>query len=349
MQTASPNLDLLRALAVTFVVLSHMPPYLGMQAWDGYSTRALGHVGVAAFFVHTMLVLLQSLQRSGDTAAQFFIRRFFRIYPLSVTVVLLVAGLKLAGGVPFAVGDLVSNLLLVQNLTGAKSTPDPLWTLCLEMEMYLVVPLLFVVASGKDARYRMALLLVGSVVVATAAGAWRTMTLVSFVPCFLAGALAFVLGQRAKASPAWLLLILLGGAVTVPILVAAGAPETPLLWVLCLALGMVIPRCRRLTSVPVACVSKTVAKFSYGIYLTHVFAFSLAFSSPGAATMSQWVLFLFLLPGLAVLAYRAIEAPGIALGRRLSIGLHRRRAAVRSERLGLNKQSIDLPLAQPDS
>lgn len=312
----SPNLDLLRTIAVALVVLSHVPPYLAMPAWDGYSTRALGHVGVAMFFVHTTLVLLMSLERSRDTAAQFFIRRFFRIYPLSVAVVLLVVGLKLAGGVPLAAGDVVSNLLLVQNITGAKSTPDPLWTLPFEVQMYLVLPAVFVAARAPRALRWVSLLLAGSVAIALAAGAWRTMTLVSFVPCFLPGALAFVLRDRQpRSGPALLLAVIAAGALVIPVLVAGGAPETPLLWALCLALGLVIPQCRQVTSQPVARASKAVATYSYGIYLTHVFAFSLAFTSPGAATASQWVLFALLLPGFACLAYRAIEAPGIALGR----------------------------------
>jgi peptidoglycan/LPS O-acetylase OafA/YrhL len=326
----SPNLDLLRSIAVAFVVISHLPFYVGWQPAPWFAMKALGHVGVAAFFVHTTLVLLQSLERSGDGAGAFFIRRAFRIYPLSVAVVLLMVALQAVGGVPLVLGDIASNLLLVQNLTGAKSIPDPLWTLPFEVQMYLVLPALFLAARSPRALRWVALLLVASVGAALAAGAWRTMTLVSFVPCFLPGALAFAQRNRQqRRSPGLLLAVIAAGAVLVPVLVAAGAPETPLLWALCLALGLTIPQCRQITSGPVARTSKTVATYSYGIYLTHVFALGLAFPVAGATTAVQWAIFAVLLPGLAVLAYRAVEAPGIALGRRAAAAYSARISAAR--------------------
>ena len=51
------------------------------------------------FFVHTSLVLMYSMQRSplrgGALFRDFYIRRFFRIYPLSILTVLAAVALHL--------------------------------------------------------------------------------------------------------------------------------------------------------------------------------------------------------------------------------------------------------------
>ena len=63
----------------------------------------IGTFGVLIFFVHTSLVLMYSMERSdmrGEALfANFYIRRIFRIYPLSVLAVLVAVMLKLDSGV----------------------------------------------------------------------------------------------------------------------------------------------------------------------------------------------------------------------------------------------------------
>jgi hypothetical protein len=122
------NLDGIRTIAVLLVVVSH----LLLQLTNGgepafYSFRTMGRVGVAIFFVHTTLVLMASLARHGPTAIPFYVRRIFRIYPLSVAVVLFFALLQWLSHMPTDTGELLSNLFLVQNLTGDASLPRPLY------------------------------------------------------------------------------------------------------------------------------------------------------------------------------------------------------------------------------
>jgi peptidoglycan/LPS O-acetylase OafA/YrhL len=111
--------------------------------------------------------------------------------------------------------------------------------------------------------------------------------------------------------------VLFGGiAVAVPVttaLVDARVPETPLFWVVCLILGIALPMCRQITNKPLARCAKVVATYSYGIYLTHVLALGLAFSTSQAG-LAQWSLFFLLLPGLAWVTYHGIEKHGIRLG-----------------------------------
>jgi peptidoglycan/LPS O-acetylase OafA/YrhL len=111
----SPNLDLLRTCAVSFVVLAHVQDFVPGWGW-GFNVHPLGRIGIALFFVHTTLVLMMSLERHGSAAGPFLVRQFFRIYPLSVFMVLLMALLAWLGSRPIDLAGMASNLLLVQNL-----------------------------------------------------------------------------------------------------------------------------------------------------------------------------------------------------------------------------------------
>lgn len=352
----SRNLDLLRTIAVLLVVTSHATPFIGGQPLvDAFNWYTFGRVGVALFFVHTTLVLMLSLERHGPAAMPFFIRRFFRIWPLSVVVVVAITLLMLGSGAPITWNDVLSNLLLVQNFTGAKSLPDPLWTLPFEVQMYSVLPALFMLTRWRRSVLAVALLCGGALAAGLALfftvwhGRTNVVTPFHYIPCFLPGVLAYVLARRRRGtwSPVVLFTFVLAAAVVVPALVSAGVPETPLFWVLCLGLGLLIPACREFTFEPAARAAKTVATYSYGIYLMHVFAIGLAFTTPKAGTTPlQWVAFFVLLPALAYAAYWLIEAPGIALGRRFAAERQRRRAAVPSERLRLNEQGVNLGVVE---
>src|ERR1700753_2908150 len=98
----------------------------------------MGRLGVLMFFVHTSLVLMFSLERSEARHTvhlfqDFYIRRAFRIYPLSGFFVLLAwifAMPQTPGGPPGApsTSQLWANLLLVQNIAGRKNLISPLWS-----------------------------------------------------------------------------------------------------------------------------------------------------------------------------------------------------------------------------
>lgn len=321
----SPNLDVLRSIAVGLVVLSHLRFFLGLPATvNGYSLDTLGHLGVAMFFVHTTLVLMLSLDRHGPAAKPFFIRRFFRIWPLAAFMVILTALMTLRwGGQEVTLGVIVSNLLLIQNLTGHISIPGPLWSLPAEVQMYLVLPALYAVTRLSRPVLRVALLCGGFVafgLLAYMVSPERVaISPFQYVPCFLPGVLAFVLRGRPSLGASALLLFVGAAVLTVPVFVAAGVPETPLLWVMCLALGLVIPMCRELTVRPVVLVAKTVATYSYGIYLTHMLALWLGFvGMEPYGPVAQWGVFLLMLAGLAYAAYHGIEKRGIRMGARLT-------------------------------
>jgi len=144
----STNLDFLRATAVLLVLVSHVLFATYGQPCD-WIAKPMGRIGVLFFFVHTCTVLMLSLERRPDTV-RFYVRRFFRIYPLSVFAVLVYAAFQipntgwLLNEYPKISGkDILANLLLVQNLTLSKDVLSVLWSLPLEIQMYVVLPLLY--------------------------------------------------------------------------------------------------------------------------------------------------------------------------------------------------------------
>lgn len=315
----STNLDVLRSIAVSFVVLCHLRYFWGWESEGIYSLATLGRLGVAIFFVHTTLVLMMSLERTGDTALPFMIRRVFRIYPLSCVMVTLSALPGLLQFVPLDVGQFASNLLLVQNLTGHESAPLPLWTLPYEVQMYLFLPALFAFTQMRRPQLRIGLLCIGALTLALIAeAAGINFDLLRYVPCFLPGVLAFVLRRKTpRLGPPVLFGVLGVAVVTIPLLVAAGWPETPMFWALCLLLGLIIPNCREIQSRPVARVGKTIATYSYGVYITHTSAIVLAFAWGGRGPL-DWAICAVMLPAFAFVAYHGIEKHGIALGKKLA-------------------------------
>jgi peptidoglycan/LPS O-acetylase OafA/YrhL len=348
------NLDILRAVAVLCVLLNHVASVL----WPGtVSVRParlvpwymLGRAGVLIFFVHTSYVLMGSLDRmrahgltGWSLAGVFYTRRAFRIYPLAIATVLLVYFAQLPVGPepwsqPVAAGGwiLSTNLALIQNLTATPSVLGVLWSLPIEVQMYLVLPVLGG-ALRRFTSFRMLLGWVGAMVLALVAISAvgeslldHRLDLLLFAPCFVAGAIAYHLSARSSPrlpSAAWLpvLLILLFVFAAVPIVrVSAdvGLPAYPWAWALSaiVAAGLILVRNSgesRLSST-----AHTIAKYSYGIYLTHVPV--LAFATriwPATRTLSWWIVVLAGLAAAAWAAYRFIEAPGIRLGQHLTRG-----------------------------
>lgn len=322
----NPNLDLLRAVAVALVLLSHVPDFAGV-AWD-FNYKTMGRMGVALFFVHTTLVLMMSLERHGPAAGPFLVRRAFRIYPLAITAVICTA--LLLANTPRALSwdAIVSNVLLIQNITGHGSSPNPLWTLPYEVQMYLLLPALFVFITGSNPVRRIAGLY--AVALAAAALMWSGSVRhfsIGFIPCFLPGAIAFVLMRRVTAQlPPWILFAVVGaGVLAIPPLVDAGMQELPLFWALCLAVGLTIPLCRQMTWRPACVASVSVATYSYGIYITHVFVMGLTLGGT-AHWAARGASFLIVQALVAWMVYRLVEAPGIRMGVRLADRLQSRQA-----------------------
>jgi len=329
----SPNLDLLRATAVLFVVVFHILLFFQNTTLGPFNLHSMGHWGVLLFFVHTSMVLMLSLERQGcrngliGLFVGFYVRRCFRVLPLSMLIVLVVYFLQLPmgslkGGIFHVLHlnhfDLLSNLLLVQNLTHSDSILAPLWSLPYEMQMYLVLPVLFLVAQAR----RSVLLVLGiwGISVAMALGSQRIYRyhlsdLLVYVPCFVAGIVAYKLAESHTGNWPFIGYPITMAAVTTFFL-CGPSPERG--WICCLLMGLVLSEFREMPDNWLRKLCHQVARYSYGIYLTHFICIWLAFVALARLpVVMQWAALLLMLLAFPVLLYHTIEAPMIKFGRRL--------------------------------
>jgi peptidoglycan/LPS O-acetylase OafA/YrhL len=342
MKTALPerNLDVLRAVAVLLVLADHVFAANAHASGPWNWNWAVGRLGVLLFFVHTSLVLMSSLERGGSApgwTGRFYLRRAFRIYPLAIVIILVAAVLRLPPHVTSdgsdmarvfpSTGALVSNLLLVQNLTGARDIQGVLWSLPLEVQMYVLLPLCFVLAR-RGAREMLAMVVVflalgfllQSPLTERVPGLWR-LSVFSFGPCFMGGVLAYHLLRRriTPRLPAWTWPLVIVAVAAGFALLKPDASHLPLGWWPCLALGAMIPLVAQMPKSLVTSFAHQVAKYSYGIYLTHVPILWLWLRAiPNLPLAIRWIGVAASLVLVPVVLYRTIEHPMTNLGRRLA-------------------------------
>ena len=323
------NLDLIRGFAVLTVFFVHLSGIVWRESEIGWH---LGQMAVLTFFVHTSMVLMLSLERNRregwPLVVDFFIRRWFRIYPLAiacVTIAFLATSQK-------SWSVYAANVTLTTNLTYMPDMVRGLWTLPLEVQMYLMLPPLFFLLKGLRIRW---------VVVTWAAAVLLglaqpfisgRLNVLAFAPCFLGGTLAWRLSRDHSPTQSgvwWPLAFMATWAVWLP---ASREYHLYYRWAFCLALGFTIPWFREIPWRPVKAVSKAVAKYSYGIYLSHFAIMEFAFGTLGKqAAIVQWTVFVALAITVPVLLFHAIEQPMINVGRRLAE----------------NMQPLGQPAAQP--
>ena len=284
---------------------------------------------------------------AGRLFATFYIRRAFRIYPLSIATVLVM----LAAHVP-AFPDLpylrpgplalLANLTLTQNVTRSGSYPAVLWSLPYEVQMYVVLPFLFVFLRRFSSWWipiclwvcDVCFLLLVRRLTPTDANEWlKGAPLVfQFTPCFLAGVIGYRLwSERRMQLPFFAWPILITSCVALRVLAeATPIPQALALsrWFACLLLGFAVPQFRELGSGWLRTFVSIVAKYSFGIYLSHSAAFWVAFIV--LADKPFWVqagtcLALSLLFPLVM--YHGVEKPMIDVGFRISSSTKKRPAS----------------------
>lgn len=200
----------------------------------------------------------------------------------------------------------------------------PLWSLPYEVEMYVVLPILYLFARRKDGIHWIIHFLMASYV---AAFVFRKlegghMNLAAYVPCFLVGVLCYPVIDRVKPRlPGWLWVPFVIGLIGAYCWFQLVSWQNIywMGWSMCLVLGAGIVMFKENPSQVLAKVGAKIATYSYGIYLLHVPALYVVFDVLGmravAPAIALWVV---LTAVMAVIAYHAIEQPMVALGRRLS-------------------------------
>lgn len=341
---------MLRATAVLLVLVGHTIVFVLRPVRLFPILDAAGYAGVVIFFVHTSLVLMRSLARSErrglagwERARDFYVRRAFRIYPLAMTTVAAVIAFHL----PRMPRDLVyhqwqprtvlANFMLIQNGWGGGSVLGPLWSLPLEVQMYVVLPAVFVAVRGGNAA-RLALAAIVAVAAASAQlhfghavpGLWR-LNVLQYAPCFVAGAVAYRLCERWRPrlpGALWPLLLstLLAAGIAATALEAVGIV---LAWVTAGAIGVAIPLTREMRESWITKSAHTVAKYSYGIYLSHIAVLDVVLlRMPHAPVVLRMACGVVGIVGIPVLLYHGLENPMIRIGATLAARLGHRRAYV---------------------
>jgi peptidoglycan/LPS O-acetylase OafA/YrhL len=322
---------MLRSVAVFYVLADHSLKLLGRPAVLGVDVQWVGKLGVMFFFVHTCMVLMMSLERTrkglsnARLVGNFYLRRICRIYPLSIfsicSVLLFSIPSALIQG-PFnivrvtpSIKVLSLNILLLQNFSilHASSVIAVLWSLPFEVQMYVFLPFLFLflLREGRSSwlfaiwAFGMALL-------------FLLRPHIVFLAHFMPGVIAYEILKRISRQrvPSWLWPIFVA-FLTLAFL--AVRPSFITGGIACLVLGIVLPNVQDLKWQPVNVLTHTIAKYSYGVYLCHMFCLWLAFIHLHALPIPvQGLIFIGALLTLPILLYKLIEEPWIRVGASLA-------------------------------
>jgi peptidoglycan/LPS O-acetylase OafA/YrhL len=337
---SSRNLDVLRAIAVLCVYVAHLDRW----AFD----VQLGYAGVFLFFVHTSLVLMMSLDRTAGQHRffEFYVRRAFRIYPLSLACIVLVICARIPQSPPAAYAwpgwwNVLANAGLIQNVTHSASVTGPLWSLPWEVQMYIVLPALYLLLQRRSA-LRVILgtwfLIVLARYLAYTLPVFRPLAVLEFAPYFLAGVVAFQLSRHVSPRlwpSAWPLIILALIAARTALIrgdIVSSPANDAVNYGMCLLLGLLAPLFMDARASWLSAIAHVIAKYSYGIYLFHVPIMWLAFERMNAAPVAlRWLVLAVLTVFVPWLAYVLIERPLIEVGKKIA-SRHSRRAATEAPR-----------------
>ena len=348
-----PQLDALRAIAVSLVLLQHFWPDLHPVVWH------LGHQGVRLFFVLSGFLitglLLSARARAqadgggrGRALGRFYVRRFWRLLPayyamLGLALLLDAEGIR--GSDPWHLAHL-SNLYFAAHATWDPWVANHFWSLAVEEQFYLAWPLLLMALPAR-ALVPVAWAGVAAGPLFRLAGAllgWNDMAMLGLLPASLdalgAGCLLALAGGRlpawrglppgAWAAAAW---ALLAAALVLPLAGGAGVAGAVLPDLLALpALAWTVARgamgfggaAGRLLEHPWPV---GLGRISYGVYLWHPLVLWAA-GRLGEATglygraSGLWALLLLapLSVLVAALSWRLLERPLLRLRDRGNAG-----------------------------
>jgi peptidoglycan/LPS O-acetylase OafA/YrhL len=158
-----PELDGLRAFAVSLVVVYHMMLFAGNipkgNPWIAQAMESSGPKGVSVFFIISGFIITSLLIREKESTGKvslsaFYIRRCLRIIPPLAFYLATVLLLKAAGIVYFTIGGLTQLLLgNVSYIDGRAWLVAHMWSLSIEEQYYIVFPVLM--CSVLKFRFRM--------------------------------------------------------------------------------------------------------------------------------------------------------------------------------------------------
>lgn len=345
----SVNLDVLRSVAVLFIFGCH---YLAYSLHDQANWAApwrFGQVGLWMFFVHTCVVLMWSLERivrrEPNYLVPFYVRRLMRIYPLSIFFVLVSFVLD-ARWVP---GSFWRTLTLTQNLTLhhiplAPPMVAPLWTLPMQVDMSLILPI-FLIFRKRSIAWLWLLWTISIPLVGLQPRLPDIFGIFQFLPCFIAGVIVWRTMREdvTPRLPAWLWPVALAA------LSFIATVESPATIPFCTAgfgaaVALLLPRFPEIQSRAIATAARVISRYSFSIYLVHFPILLYIVATPGSslkrfryippmpiikhfARPIDLILTVALTAGASYVLYHCVEKPGIDLGHSIVKKLGRARQA----------------------
>lgn len=140
------SIQFLRGMAVLLVIAFHFRQYLNnvyAQADLGDRLFGLGEVGVDIFFVISgFIIVYSSRNKERNTPLEFSIKRFFRLYPVYIIVLLLLIIFNYAQD--YSTSQIIKSLLFIPNDYNSigpwygYSINLPAWTLTYEVLFYAI-------------------------------------------------------------------------------------------------------------------------------------------------------------------------------------------------------------------
>lgn len=350
LSTRLPGLDFLRAFAALWVFVFHYmalaPDALKPLANSYYII--IGWNGVDLFFVLSGFLIGAILRRENENVKSFMIRRFFRIYPAYLLIVILCIAINK----PYLFKDwllVLSHLFLFNNLIPGYggAVNGVLWTLGAEFQFYIIAALLLLLPRGKYVWwYLIAIMVIGSllyrwVIFASVAPSERFFFSTQlpgmfglFGMGFLAVQLKNIMGDFIKRFFPIFLVLAVGSlfvycewlqAHVIDYWESAEAVIFGRLFSgITFALIVLVFSC---TSDYLGVMFKKsglvfIGEISYGIYLTHLFLIDLLKPYESIFSQFNWALYASTLVALTFLCscliYFLVERPFIKLGARLS-------------------------------
>jgi peptidoglycan/LPS O-acetylase OafA/YrhL len=351
--TRLQGIEALRAVAALMVVLYHLVMLAGVSA-PGHLHIVKTHfgLGVPLFYALSGFVLaygyLDKLE-SRRQVLQFYIKRYFRIAPLFyvlIAVWLLFLKAREATLPPFH--EIVLNASFLFGLVPGKheSIVAAGWSIGVEMLLYLVFPVIAALISSLRAgilAFVMAVLVSSAFYTAAQSaklGSYAYMNLITHLPTFLAGIVAFLLWRklgfiqnRLKGMVLLGLFIIIGAAqVYWPdskkiLALATGVRLDVYIWSFLFAL-LILSICLWPARLLVNNIGSTLGKISFSLYLWHplvIIGLSKVYPKIGDLLGSGLLNFLCcagltvsLLSILSYASFRVVEQPGMKYGKEIA-------------------------------
>lgn len=318
-------LDGLRGVAALAVFLAHA----GHKASPAFRTYIepyfnVGSWGVVLFFLCSGFILPVSLERQGSLG-RFWIRRFFRLYPLYWVNVVIMAmigpgepRMVLSGPPAQSIPIFLANLTMFQAFMGFPHLMALYWTLTLELLFYILLSLLFLLKLNMRISSATLALIVLSICAELVIPLPFAFSYSTHLILILVGLVAYRHYSGAlRPAVGGAVLLLTPLMLVIPLLVDPRDSQQQLPWVVAqMAACACFGAAYLLRARPVHPFLRHLGRISYSIYLMHTIVLdSIPQMSTPLLTLLVWLVVLLL---LASATYQWIEQPMIAWGQRLT-------------------------------